>query len=217
MPAWLILALILFAAWILWRRYQRVMQAKRERFIAGYDFAPALVEKFRQTRSGLDPTQEQKVFDGLREYFQVCNMAGRRMVSMPSQAVDDAWHNLILFTRTYDLFCRKAFGRFLHHTPAEAMTSPTRAQDGIKRAWRLCCKREGIDPRKPTHLPLLFAIDSELGIADGFHYDLHCNAKNRDNYCASHIGCGGGCSSGCGGDSGGSSCSSGCGGGCGGD
>ncbi len=30
-----------------------------------------------------------------------------------------------------------AFGRFPHHTPAEAMRTPVDAQDGIKRARRL--------------------------------------------------------------------------------
>jgi len=136
---------------------------------------------------------------------------------MPSQAVDDAWHTFILFTRSYESFCRNAFGRFLHHTPAEAMRSATQAQEGIKHAWRLACRREGLDPRSPSRLPLLFGIDAMLGIGNGFHYQLQCNpGAGASSYCASHIGCsscGGGCSgdrSGCGGDSG-------CGGGCGGD
>ena len=61
---------------------------------------------------------------------------------MPSQVVDDAWHTFILFTRNYELFCRKAFGRFLHHTPAEAMAGQTTATEGIKRTWRIACQLE---------------------------------------------------------------------------
>ena len=106
----------------------------------------------------------------------------------------------------------KSFGRYLHHTPAEAMVSPTAAQKGIKRAWNLACKLEGINPRKPNRLPLLFAIDDVLKIPDGFTYKLNCDAS-RGEYCASSIGCGGGCGSGCGECSGDSSCSGGCGGG----
>jgi hypothetical protein len=79
---------------------------------------------------------------------------------MPSQVVDDAWHEFILFTRQYQQFCERGLGRFLHHTPAEAMRSPTDAQDGIKRAWRLACQRDGIDPKAPQSLPLLFALDA---------------------------------------------------------
>ncbi len=51
---------------------------------------------------------------------------------MPSQVVDDAWHEFILFTRAYQQYCNKALGRYLHHTPAEAMDSPTIAQEGNK-------------------------------------------------------------------------------------
>ena len=144
--------------------------------------------------------------------------AGQRMVAMPSQAVDDAWHEFILFTRQYDKFCRHAFGRFLHHTPAEAMSTPTQASDGLKRAWRLACAHEKIDPKKPDRLPRLFAIDAALGIAGGFIYQLDCLAATGgaagSGYCASHIGCGSG--GGCSGDASGSDGDGG-GGGCGGD
>jgi len=144
---------------------------------------------------------------------------------MPSQAVDVAWHEFILFTRAYQAYCARAIGRFLHHTPTEAMKTPTLAQEGIRRAWRLACAKEGIAPAAPTRLPLLFAIDGLLAIEDGYRYSLDCRDKSSplygDGYCAGHIGC----ASGCGGDSG---CSSdaggdgggdggGCGGGCGGD
>jgi len=134
---------------------------------------------------------------------------------MPSQVVDDAWHEFILFTRSYERFCQQAYGKFLHHTPAEAMRSPTSAQDGIKRAWRLACLKEKIHPKTPTRLPLLFALDAELAIANGFIYSLNC-IPGSGSYCVNNIGCGGGCSAGCGAD--GNSCSSdgGCSGGCGG-
>jgi hypothetical protein len=107
--------------------------------------------------------QRVLVFDGLREYFQLCREARNRLVAMPSQVVDDAWHEFILFTRQYQQFCERGLGRFLHHTPAEAMRSPTDAQDGIKRAWRLACRRDGIDPKAPQSLPLLFALDACSG------------------------------------------------------
>lgn len=52
--------------------------------------------------------------------------------------------------------------------------------------------------RQPERLPLLFALDAQLGIADGFRYSLDCRDRNSpvsgSNYCASHIGCTSGCS-----------------------
>lgn len=140
---------------------------------------------------------------------------------MPSQVVDDAWHEFILFTRIYQKFCSKALGRFLHHIPAEAMPTPTLAQDGIKRSWRLACALAQINPKKPVRLPLIFAIDGLLNIDNGFTYQLDCQRTTAGAYCASHIGCSSGCGgsfdsagdtsdSGCSGDS--SACSGGCGG-----
>ncbi|MEW6120004.1 MAG: hypothetical protein AB1593_07940 [Pseudomonadota bacterium] len=200
---------------------RRQLRKARERHIDQYDFARLLDARLAMQRTELGPQQRQLVFRALGEYFHLCRMAGRqRMVSMPSQVVDDAWHAFILFTRNYETFCQRALGRFLHHVPAEAMQSPTQAQDGIKRAWRLACLREGIDPKHPSRLPLLFSIDRDLGIADGFHYVPDClqsvvrNDASGTPYCGSHIGCGGGCGGGCSGSTGDGS---GCGGGCGGD
>jgi hypothetical protein len=36
---------------------------------------------------------------------------------MPSHAVDEAWHGLILCTARYAQLCDEAYGRFLHHHP----------------------------------------------------------------------------------------------------
>ena len=215
-------AVLLFAGFKVWRKVQR---QRRERFIDDYPFHPGVLKKFREVRPDLSEAQEELVFAALRDYFHLCNSAGRKMVAMPSQVVDDAWHAFILFTRAYQRFSRRAFGRFLHHTPAEAMSTPTQAGEGIKRAWRLACVRDGVDPKSPTTLPLLFAIDAQLNIPNGFYYVPDCKAQpqrkdGNDTYCGSHVGCASGCGGDSGSDSGGSwfdSDGSGCGGGCGGD
>lgn len=211
---WIILAVIgLFIGYQYLRLHAKHQATKREAFIDSYVFPEKLSQSLKAKYPHLSDRDINEIFKALRDYFHICNMAGKRMVSMPSQVVDVAWHELILFTLRYQLFCQKAFNRFLHHTPAEAMTNPTSAQAGIKRAWRLACVREGINPENPDVLPLLFAIDSKLGISDGFNYKLRCNPSNSNSsdYCASHIGCSSCSGSSCSSDS--SGCSSGCGGG----
>ncbi|MBK8186548.1 MAG: hypothetical protein IPK77_04510 [Cellvibrio sp.] len=209
----LLYAFIIFIS--LYSFYKRRVKAKREKYIDDYIFPVTIKKKLLETYPHLSDTEIFQIMLGLRQYFHICNMAGNHFVSMPSQVVDVAWHEFILFTRQYQQFCKTAFGRFLHHTPAEAMSGKTIAQDGIKRAWKLCCIREKIDPKFPNKLPLLFSLDKNLTIPNGFHYSRDCS-KTGDSYCASHVGCGGGCgaSSSCGsGNDSGSSCGSGCGGG----
>jgi hypothetical protein len=211
----IIVSLLVLLAVLLWRNWSR---QRREAYIAAYPYQRFLDQRLAARRPELSAEQRSEVFLALDDYFQLCRKAGRRMVAMPSQAVDDAWHEFILFTRQYNKFCRHAFGRFLHHTPAEAMSTPTQASDGLKRAWRLACAHEKIDPKKPEHLPRLFAIDAALGIAGGFIYQLDCLAASGgasgSGYCASHIGCSSGCSGSSGSSDGdGGGCGGGCGGG----
>lgn len=189
--------------------YRRVRRQRRQQWLESCRFPESLKRKVMLTYPHLSLQDAELVSEGLRAYFQVCNLAGPRMVAMPSQVVDVAWHEFILSTRKYQAFCQQALGRFLHHTPSEAMAAPTQAQEGIKRAWKLACYLEKINPQKPNRLPLLFAMDGLLDIENGFHYSLNCAESAKGEYCASHIGCGS-CSS-CAGDA------SGCGGGCGGD
>ena len=212
---------------------------KQRRFIENYRFSPALLKRVQQEHDYLRDEDMVKVARATKDYFLICHMAKGKMVAMPSEIVDVLWHHFILFTREYESFCKQGLGRFLHHVPTEVMQSKTQAQEGIKRAWRLACAKEGISPKHPTKLPFLFAIDKILNTKGGFMYDLDCknasgSTKNSGcgGYCATDIGCASGCvgESGdsfydgyggdghSGGDSscGGHSCGGGCGGGCGG-
>ncbi|MGH8049502.1 MAG: glycine-rich domain-containing protein [Arenimonas sp.] len=146
---------------------------------------------------------------------------------MPSQVTDDLWHEFILYTRSYEQFCGKAFGRFMHHTPAVVLGTSKADNMGLRRVWWYSCKDENIDPKSATRLPLLFAIDKKLGIRNGFIYSADCKRAPYSDGGGGAVHCGGDFSdssfdggtdgmgdSDSGGDSGGDS---GCGGGCGGD
>jgi hypothetical protein len=218
-----VVLLFLAMATLLWLYVRRSRTVDRRRFIQDYAFPKGLDARLLKRRPELSPAQVALVFDGLRQYFEISLDARKRLASMPSQVVDDLWHEFILYTRNYQAFCNRAFGRYLHHTPAEAMSTLGAQSAGLRRTWWLACKLEGIDPKQPKRLPLLFAIDSQLNISDGFHYVPDCSqarTQSGDAYlhCGSDLGSGSGDSGeGGGGDSsgdGGSSCG---GGGCGGD
>ncbi|WP_068015927.1 hypothetical protein [Nocardia mexicana] len=66
------------------------------------------------------PWQPRELVEtGLRQWLRCCGAAMRddQVIGMPSHAVDEAWHGLILCTSRYARFCRAAYGRFLHHFP----------------------------------------------------------------------------------------------------
>ncbi len=168
----------------------------RARYIDAYPYQKYLDRYLAARRPELSEAQRKLVFGGLREYFQLCRQARGRRVAMPSRAAHDAWLEFILHTRRYRRFCARGFGRFLHHAPPETLRSPGIAQDDLKRAWRLSCRREGINPQAPRTLPLLFALDAMLGIDDGFRYQAGClpaGPVDTGGACPLHAACGGVC------------------------
>ena len=218
---------LVFISLALWM--QRRM-ARHETFIRNFELPRGLFDNLRKRRPELGLKECQLGANALRQFFLAYLKSGRKYVSMPSQVADEMWHEFILFTRHYHAFCQGAFGGFLHHTPAVAVGAGSQADDGLHRAWWHACKEDHINPSAPTRLPLLFALDSKLGVADGFAYALDCTGAHVTRvapggaataviYCGGdfaaaarqHRDTGGGRSGGCGG--GDSSGDSGCGGG----
>lgn len=230
---WVLLALVcllLFGSLRVWEaslRRQFVREAPLPRFLGA---------KLREQYPQLSVRDTELVLHGLRQFFMAYLRSNRSFVAMPSQVVDAAWHAFILHTKAYEVWCAAAFGRLLHHTPAEVLGRDSRRNDGLRRSWFWACKEESINPRKPSRLPLLFALDGKYAIPGGFTYVPDCSDIDRksgsDAYCGTGFGDGGdaGASGDAGGfggseSSGGSGADGasdggdggGCGGGCGGD
>lgn len=66
------------------------------------------------------PWQPRELIEtGLRQWLRCCAAALRdgQVIGMPSHAVDEAWHGLILCTARYRAFCDTAYGKFMDHHP----------------------------------------------------------------------------------------------------
>jgi hypothetical protein len=172
-------SVILFGKW---------MSLRRAEFIRTFRWPPGLLERLEKRHPGFGRKDSALVSQGLRQFFLAYLMSGKRFVSMPSQIADDLWHEFILYTRDYDGFCRRAFGGFLHHTPAVVLSPHRRSNEGLRRVWWYCCKYENIDPVHPTRLPLLFALDSKLRIPDGFVYHPQCEELRKAGSGAAYCG-----------------------------
>jgi len=155
----------LLEVWVRWMREQAVREAPMPQF---------LKRKLRETHPQLTGKDCDLVERGLRQFFLACLRSKGAFVAMPSRAVDTMWHEFILHTRAYRDWCDLALGRFLDHTPAEALGADAKRNDGLRRAWYWACRDEAINPRAPTRLPLLFALDAKLAIAGGFTYRPDC-------------------------------------------
>lgn len=154
-------------------KYQTRRIMERKLFIETYDFPGGIIEKVKYHYPHLSDGQLSRVMEGLRTYFIIC---GRdRHVSMPSQVATVAWQEFIL---TY----RESCLRLEILKPLKVNLFFSRTEDGINYAWELCCKLETIDAKNPIHLPLLFALDAELDIPDGFHDSLDDWARRYYEY-----------------------------------
>ena len=91
-------------------------------FPAAFDF-PALAEGLLRRQPVLGQRLDGVAGEGLGvgllvevlRFLGLVVMAGQRLT--PSEAVDRGWHEFILCTRTYGEFCRRRFGRMVHHEP----------------------------------------------------------------------------------------------------
>jgi hypothetical protein len=50
-------------------------------------------------------------------------LSGNLGKTVPSESVDEIWHWMILYTQEYSKFCKKEFGRFVHHLPSNELCS----------------------------------------------------------------------------------------------
>jgi hypothetical protein len=178
-------------------------QRMRERHIREAPFPRFLRKKLRETYPHFSAKDYDLIERGLRQFFLACSRSKKQFVAMPSKAVDAMWHEFILHTKGYEAWCSMALGYFLHHTPAEVLGKKAKGNDGLRRAWYWACKDEAIDPKMPSRLPLLFALDTKLAIAGGFSYLPDCTdiaAKNAvggaggDTFCGTHFSDGSYCS-----------------------
>ncbi|MEY4763579.1 MAG: hypothetical protein RI907_252 [Pseudomonadota bacterium] len=229
----LLLILLVIAGGLVFWLGRRQLRLRREAYIRHAVLPKGLFEKLMKRHPQLTRKDCQLVAQGLRQFFLAHLNSGLQFVSMPSQVTDDLWHEFILYTRHYEVFCQKAFGRFMHHTPAAVFSSDKAGNEGLRRCWWHACREENIDPRTPSRLPLLFALDAKLHVADGFVYQPDCSGVRRTDpgaqggttYCGGDFisdaydggtdgfGDGGSDSGGGGGGDGGGGCGGGCGGG----
>ncbi len=189
-----LIALLLLLAVVAAVLASALRRHRREAFVRAYRLPAGLFARLQARHPRLTLRDCELVARGLRQFFLAYLKGGRRPVAMPSQVADDLWHEFILHTRAYEAFCRQAFGRFLHHTPAVALGSQAQHDAGLRRVWWQACREETIDPRQPSRLPLRFALETKFVIPGGFRYLPDCRGPRREgDGSGGTVHCGGDC------------------------
>jgi hypothetical protein len=108
---------------------------------AALDFrAPYVAEKLYKERFVESLGKGEALFEEVKKYLVLCESDRSTSWSMYSLRVDQAWHQFILFTVQYADFCRKFFGRFLHHNPSNAPKG-TEKRSGAESTFGMFCAR----------------------------------------------------------------------------
>ena len=119
---------------------------------------------------------------GLRQWLRCCAAAlhDGQMIGMPSRAVDEAWHGLILCTARYQAFCNNAYGQFMHHHPIGGAPDKLAAasdpmDEQLRRtviAWELVAM-----PGEPC---VLWDLDERVGLEQPWGIDTERVAEIQD-------------------------------------
>ncbi len=160
---------VLVMAWAQWMR---------ERFVREGPLPQFLNRKLRDAYPGLSSKDCDLAERGLRQFFLACVRSRRKTVAMPSKLLAHLWADFAGQAQAYENWCQTAFGRVLAPTPAQRLGRNAEENDALRRAWYWACKEEAINPKTPTRLPILFALDAKLAVAGGIFYAANSlNAK----------------------------------------
>jgi len=129
------------------------------------------------------PWQPRELVEtGLRQWLRCCAPAlwDNQVIGMPSRAVDEAWHGLILCTARYSAFCQTAYGEFLHHhpdggAPAGGSAAADPPGEQLRRtvvAWTLVANQ--------GEECLLWDLDSRVGVDEPWGLDATRVAEIQD-------------------------------------
>ena len=149
---------------------KKVFSKYRKEYIEQYIFSNSLIQKLKQQYPQLNTKEIKSVFEGLRSYFQICNIVGDKEVATVSVVVASALSEFIRDYKEYKLFCAKSLGYTLIQNSLS--NEYNLEYKKIKRAWFASCELEKLNSSKTKRLPFLFSLDERLKIKNGNVYPI---------------------------------------------
>jgi len=82
--------------------------------------APYLIEKLCKEHIVDSVADAAALFTEVKRYLLLCHHDRSHGWSMYSLHIDECWHQFALYTTEYAAFCRRYFGKYLHHSPSNS-------------------------------------------------------------------------------------------------
>jgi hypothetical protein len=86
--------------------------------------APFLIEKLLKDHVVAGAFEAETLFTEVKRYLVLTQLNRDVSWQMYSIRVDEVWHQFVLFTREYAMFCEEHLGGFVHHRPSNAPELP---------------------------------------------------------------------------------------------
>jgi hypothetical protein len=199
-------AVMFLLLWVL--RYAEQLDRERLHYIRKYAFPASVAHSLKVQYPRITDSAIEEVLTQLRNYFLICKECDGKPVAMPSKLVDSAWHNFILSTQRYRVFCEEAFGWYLHHLPETdgQFDDPHELGRAVKGAKLL--------EDSSTAIPSIFTLDAQSGLIQSpsrftevqlnsalADFEAHIQRNKSESQKASAGGCSAAAACGCGGGS----------------
>ena len=75
---------------------------------------PEFIERLK-VKLDLGHQEAEHLFIDMKQFLYLCGT--RPGICSPTDPIDAAWHEFILYTQDYTTFCEEMFGRYIHHVP----------------------------------------------------------------------------------------------------
>ena len=149
---------------------------KRYKYIENVYFPNSIDMTLKKEFPYLTDEDISLVKQGLKEYLKLYVLSRRGRIILPSVAINLAFIEFIKTTE-YVNFTKNVFKFYFTDI---LMKNDNIIDNDLKIVWTLACENENINPNNPDKLPLIFSIDSQLSIENGFRFTI--DETNDDSY-----------------------------------
>jgi hypothetical protein len=135
--------------------------------------APYLIDKIIEEGLAATVEEAEAIFLEVKRYIVMTHACVPRWgITANACRIDEVWHNFVLFTRQYEAYCQKYFGRFMHHAPSNSPEPPSRPGHGGR-------ETPSVDSNPPKSFREHYESFYGIELPDVWRDELHVTISRR--------------------------------------